>query len=173
MKRKAYSEEINFVTLTVIDWIDVFTRRVYSDFLIDCLNYCQNEKGLEIYAYVLMTNHLHMIVKASKAPITDVLRDFKTFTSKELFKMIKENRKESKKSWMLMAFRKNGRKNKLNHFHQFWQNGSHPVALYSNNVIQQKVDYIHLNPVKAGFVDEPSKYYYSSANPSNPLGVHI
>jgi len=168
MAREAYSKELNFVTLTVVNWIDVFTRRIYSDFIIKSLLYCQDNKGLQIYTYVLMTNHLHLIVR-SENHLSNILRDFKTYTSKKLYKMIRKNVEESKKDWMINAFERKGTKNNRNINHQFWQNGSFPVALYSNKVIQQKVDYIHDNPVRAGFVNSPEKYFYSSANPSNPL----
>jgi REP element-mobilizing transposase RayT len=173
MKRKTYSEELNFVTVTVVDWIDVFTRRIYSDFVIECLKFCHQEKGMEIYAYVLLTNHLHMVVRSFEDTLPDILRDFKTYTSKELFKMIASNPYESRKVWMLKAFEIAGLENPVNKNQQFWQNGNQPIALFSNKVIQQKVDYIHQNPVKAGFVDEASKYFYSSANPFNPLGILI
>lgn len=172
MKRKTYSEELNFVTLTVVDWIDVFNRRIYSDFVIQNLDYCRKLKGLDIFAYVLMTSHLHMIVKSEKI-LSDILRDFKTYTSKELVKMIACNSLESRKHWMMNSFQKAGDKNELNEYHQFWQNGNHPIALYSNKVILQKVDYIHENPVRAGFVDDPTNFYYSSANPRNPLGITL
>ncbi len=173
MKRKTYSEELNFVTLTVVDWIDLFTKRAYSDFVMESLYYCMKEKNLQIYAFVLMTNHLHMIVKAKDPSLPDVLRDFKSFTSKKIFEMVATNPQEGRKGWMLKAFRIHGMQNELNRYHQLWQNGSHPVALFSNKVIQQKLDYIHDNPVRAGFVDEASKYFYSSANPNNPLGIKI
>lgn len=169
MKRKIYPKEINFVTLTVVDWIDVFTRRLYKDLIIKNLSYCQQNKGLKIYAYVIMTNHLHLVVHSDQNLLSDILRDFKTYTSKELYKMIKANPQESRKKWMLNIFRKKGMENSLNKNHQFWQNGNYPVALYSNRVIQQKIDYIHQNPVKAGFVDSPERYYYSSANSLSPL----
>lgn len=98
MKRKLYTDEINFVTLTVVDWIDVFTRREYSDFIIDSLTYCQDKKALKIYAYVIMTNHLHIVAESRQNYLTDILRDFKTYTSKELFKMIQKNPQESRKN---------------------------------------------------------------------------
>lgn len=173
MKRKTYSEELNFVTLTVVDWIDIFTRKLYGDFIIENLAYSRQEKGLEIYSYVLMPDHLHMIVKSEEIPLTDILRDFKTFTSKKLFKMVLDNSQDSRRIWILKAFRDAGRNNPLNKNHQIWQNGNYPIALFSNKVIQQKVDYIHQNPVKAGLVENAEKYYYSSANLSNPLGVTI
>lgn len=172
MKRITHSEELNFVTLTVVDWIDVFTRRDYSDLIIYNLDYCRKHKGLEIFAFVIMTNHLHLIVKSNQS-LPAILRDFKTFTSKELVKSIAENPNESRKRWMIKSFKKAGHRNNLNKHHQFWQNGNHPVALYSHKVIDQKLNYIHDNPVRAGFVDDPTRYYYSSANPMNPLGVKL
>lgn len=171
MKRKTYPNEINFVTLTVVGWINVFTRRTYKDFIIENLSYCQKHKGLKIYAYVIMTNHLHLVIHSVQNLQSDILRDFKTYTSKELYKLIKNNPQESRKKWMLDFFQKKGMENGLNKKHQFWQNGNYPIALYSNRVIRQKIDYIHQNPVKAGFVDSPEKYYYSSANPLSPLKV--
>lgn len=173
MSRKIYPDEINYVTLTIVDWIDVFTRRIYGDFIIENLIHCQDYKDLKIYSYVLMTNHLHMITFSEKNLLSDILRDFKTYTSKRLFEMIKENVRESKRRWMIDIFRKRGSENNDNEGHQFWQSGNHPVALYSNEVIQQKIDYIHQNPVKAGFVDSPEKYYYSSANPTSPLPIDV
>ncbi|NGP75242.1 transposase [Balneolaceae bacterium YR4-1] len=172
MKRKTYSEEVNFVTLTVINWIDVFTRRIYNDILIQNLDYCRKRKGLEIFAFVIMTNHLHLIIKSDQC-LPAILRDFKTYTSKELVKSITSNPNESRREWMIESFKKAGAINNLNKNHQFWQNGNYPIALFSNKVILQKLDYIHENPVRAGFVDDPSKYYYSSANPNNPLGVKL
>lgn len=169
MKRKIYSGELNFVTLTVVGWINVFTRRIYKDFIIDNLAYCRQEKGLLIYAYVLMTNHLHLVIDTNRDLVPNILRDFKTFTSKKIVKMIKENPQESRKAWMIDSFKRYGANNNLNINHQFWRNGNYPVGLYSNKVIQQKIDYIQSNPVKAGFVSKPENYYYSSANPENPL----
>ena len=171
MKRKTYSNELYFVTLTVVDWVDVFIRRLYSDFIIDNLKYCQDKKNLDIFAYVIMTNHIHMIARSTKNPLSDVLRDFKTFTSKEIYKLIKDQQQESRKNWMLPIFDRHGRENPVNKGHQFWQNGNHPIVLYSNSVIDQKVNYIHENPVKAGFVSEAHEYYYSSAHPESPLKV--
>lgn len=114
-----------------------------------------------------------MIAFSEKNQLSDILRDFKTYTSKKLFEMIEDNIQESKRRWMLDIFRKKGDESKENKNHQFWQKGNYPVALYSNEVIQQKIDYIHQNPVKAGFVDSPEKYYYSSANPTSPLQIDV
>ncbi|MCC8426207.1 transposase [Mucilaginibacter sp. UR6-11] len=171
MSRNASTDELYFVTLTVTDWIDVFTRRIYSEFIVENLTWCQQNKGLNIYAYVIMTNHIHMVANVTNGSLGDVLGHFKTYTSKELFKMIKSNEQESRRDWMLYAFERAGKYNPLNVNHQFWQNGNYPVLLYSLPVINQKIDYIHDNPVRAGFVGSAHEFWYSSANPESPLKV--
>ncbi len=171
MSRSAATDELYFVTLTITNWIDIFTRRLYGDLIINNLIYCQQHKKLNIYAYVLMTNHLHMIANAEDGKLSDVLRDFKTYTSKELFKLINSNLQESRREWLLNAFEFAGKGNPLNKNHQLWQNGNYPILLYSPAVIQQKIDYIHDNPVRAGFVGSAHEYWYSSANPDSPLKI--
>jgi len=163
------SDELFFVTMTIVDWIDVFTRQIYFDFIIDNLKYCQSNKGLDIFEYVIMTNHIHMICLGKGTPLSDILRDFKSFTSKELVKLIKGNAKESRKHWIISAFRKAGKKNPLNENYQVWQNLNYPTLLDTPYLMDQKAEYIHKNPVVAGFVREPYEYYYSSANPDSPL----
>jgi putative transposase len=140
-------------------------------FIVDNLAYCQQHKKLNIYAYVIMTNHIHIVANVSEGSLGDVLRDFKTYTSKHLIKMITDNPIESKKEWMLSLFERAGKDNPANKIHQFWQHGNHPILLYSANVIQQKIDYIHDNPVRAGFVGSAHEYWYSSANPDSPLKI--
>lgn len=173
MSRAAATDDLYFVTLTITNWVDLFTRRIYSDFIIDNLAYCQKHKKLNIYAYVLMTNHLHLIANVEDGSLGDVLRDFKTFTSKQLFKLIEGNLSESRREWLLRSFEHAGSNNPRNAHHQLWQNGNYPVVLYSADVIQQKIDYIHNNPVKAGFVGSAHEYWYSSANPESPLKVNV
>ncbi|WP_374949144.1 transposase [Mucilaginibacter sp.] len=171
MSRNASTDELYFVTLTVVNWIDVFTRRYYNDFLIENLRYCQQHLNLNIYAYVIMTNHLHLVANVSDGSLGNVLGRFKSHTSKRLFEMIANNPQESRRDWMVKAFKQAGKYNPLNDDHQFWQNGNYPVSLYSNEIIQQKIDYIHLNPVRAGFVGAAHEYWYSSANAESPLQV--
>ncbi len=168
-KTASQPNELYFVTLTVVDWIDIFTRTLYFDFIIENLNFCQCKKNLEVYEYVIMTNHIHMICLGRDKPLSDILRDFKTFTAKGMIELIKNNEKESRKKWMLPAFRKHGKENPMNKTYQFWQNMNSPTLLYYNKIIDQKAEYIHQNPVKAGFVEEPFDWYYSSAHPNSPL----
>ena len=87
MKRHNTDDELYFITLTVVEWVDVFTRKEYKDFLIDNLRHCQENKGLQIYAYVIMTNHIHMIARSEEGKkLSDIIRDFKTYTSKSFIK---------------------------------------------------------------------------------------
>ena len=162
-------DELYFVTMTIVDWIDLFSRQIYFDLITDNLRFCQANKGLDIYEYVIMTNHVHMICLGNGTPLSDILRDFKSFTSKELVKLIKGNPKESRKKWILDTFKKAGKKNPLNENYQVWQNFNYPTLLEAPYLIDQKTEYIHMNPVVAGFVSEPYEYYYSSANPNSPI----
>src|SRR5471030_3124668 len=152
MQRNASTDELYFVTLTVVDWIDVFTRRQYNDFIIENLAFCQQHKKLNIYTYVIMTNHIHMAANVTDGSPGDVLGQFKSYTSKKLFEMIANNTQESRREWMIKAFERAGKYNPLNENHQFWQHGNYPVLLYSPAVIEQKIDYTHENPVRAEFV---------------------
>lgn len=156
-------EDLYFVTYTVVDWIDVFTRNEYKDILLDSWRYCQKHKGLQIYAWCVMTNHVHMIISSNKAELWSIMRDMKSFTSNTLKKTIDNNPNESRKKWMMQSFREAGVKNNNNDDFQLWQQHNHPIILDSNFLMDQKLEYIHNNPVKAGIVDEPEHYIYSSA----------
>ena len=171
MELHANDNQVYFVTLTVINWIDVFTRREYKDFIVNCLEFCRKNKGLEIYSFVIMSNHIHMIVRSRELPLGDVLRDFKTFTSKELFKSIKSYPKESRRKWMTDAFEAAGVFNPLNKKHQFWQNLNYPILIDNQKTFQIKQNYIHQNPVRAGFVVNDFEYLYSSASEFCPLTI--
>lgn len=152
-----------FVTFTVIRWIDVFTRRAYKDIIVESLKYCIENKGLQLYAWVIMSNHVHLIIGTKDKPMSDILRDVKRHTSKTITKAINENLQESRRDWMLWLFEREGRGNVNNEQYQFWQQGNHPIELWSNEVMDQKLDYLHNNSVTAGWVDAPADYLYSSA----------
>ena len=162
-KYKTQSDKLYYVTLTVVGWIDVFTRKEYVYELFKNLKYCQENKGLEIYAYVIMSNHMHLIARSKDKPLNIVLGNFKSYTSKELIKQIEANSQESRKEWLLHMFKFYGRGNSQNEEFQFWQNGNHAIELCNSEVIKQKINYIHNNPVKQGIVAQPQHYIYSSA----------
>lgn len=154
----------HFVTFTVVNWIDVFTRNEYRDIIIESLNYCIKHKGLRVHAFCIMTNHIHLIVSAYEGyKIAFIVRDLKKHTANTLLKAIIKNDRESKREWMLWMFERTGSKNASNDKYQFWQNGYHPVELSNVDMVEQRLNYIHDNPVRAGFVLSPEEFTYSSA----------
>ncbi|HET9429831.1 MAG TPA: transposase [Chitinophagaceae bacterium] len=154
---------IHFVTFAVVEWVDVFTRKIYKDILLDSIRHCQHNKGLCLYAWCLMTNHIHMIMSAQNNDSSGILRDFKKFTSKQLIAAIENNAQESRKDWMLRIFREQGASNSRNKDYQFWRQDNQPKEIYSAAFAAQKINYIHNNPVEAGIVDKAEDYLYSSA----------
>jgi putative transposase len=153
----------HFISFATVNWIDVFTRRVYKDVIIESLKYCIAHKGLEVYGYCIMTNHVHLIIGSPKEKIENIIRDMKKHTSKELIKMIEGNTQESRRSWMLWMFKRAGEHNINNKNYQFWQQNNHPVELFDHEIMDQKLDYIHNNPIEAGIVENAEDYIYSSA----------
>lgn len=165
IKNKINSGYIYFLTLTVVDWVDIFTRPVYKQILIESIKHCQKTKGLEVYAWCLMSNHLHLVAgvkEGSTNTLSDILRDFKKHTNKQILHEI-ENGTESRKKWMLNQFEFAGRYNPKITNYKFWQDGNEAKEIHSEEFLQQKIDYIHMNPVVAEIVDEPHHYKYSSA----------
>ena len=160
-----------FMTVTVEGWGDVFTRIEYKEEVVQSLKYCQEHKGLERYAWVVMTNHLHLIAKAGDADVGKVMWAFKSYSAKRMPDDIRSNPKESRRERMASTFEFLSRKRKKDSQATFWRTGIHPVELYSYDVICQKVNYIHENPVRAGIVTKPEHYLYSSAHPESPLTV--
>ncbi len=153
-----------FVTFATIGWIDVFTRPMYKSILLESMQFCQTNKGLDLNAWCLMTNHLHFIGSAREGFLmSNILRDMKKFTSKKIIEAIADNEQESRREWMLAIFKNAGNYNTNNKDFQFWQQDNRPIELWSNEVIQQKLTYIHNNPVAMGLVEEPWHWKYSSA----------
>jgi putative transposase len=144
-----------FVTCTVHQWVDVFTRKVYIDLLLESLKYCQKNKGLEIYAWVIMSNHCHFILRSSGNKLSDIMRDFKKHTAKKIVKAIEDNDLESRKRWLLWLLKKD------DHI-WFWEEGYHGEEIFTKEFFNSKLNYIHLNPVRAGLVEKEEEYVYSS-----------
>ncbi|WP_443938748.1 REP-associated tyrosine transposase [Pedobacter sp. MW01-1-1] len=154
-KYKFYNKEgLYFVSFATVYWIDVFVREQYVNILIESLDFCRKNKGMEIYCWCIMPSHVHLIFIAKNNNPGDILRDFKVHASKKMQKEIAENMQESRREWMLWMFKRAGEKNSNVRNGQFWQQHNKPIELWSNAVIDQKMDYIHNNPVEAGFVTE-------------------
>lgn len=186
------SDTIFFVTITVIDWVDVFTREDYKHIIAESLDFCRKKKGLCIYAWVLMTNHIHLIVShdENNEKLASTIGDFKKFTAKKVLKAIIENPQESRKNWMLKHFEEetikankdascsvskshftDGLQGCEKHYH-LWQRGYDSFCIYNIKMMRQKMDYLHANPVRAGIVDKPWEYRYSSyKNYSGEKGI--
>jgi REP element-mobilizing transposase RayT len=153
----------HFITFTVVGWIDIFSREKYKELFIQSLKYCQLNKGMVLHAWVIMTNHVHLIISSNNNKLENIVRDLKKYTSKQILKAIQENNAESRKEWMLNIFHYTGKGNSNNKEYQFWKQDYHPIELNSTEKIKQRLDYLHENPVQSGLVWEPWHYKYSSA----------
>ena len=147
---------VHFVTFTVHQWVDVFTRQQYVDILLDSIKYCQETKGLGIFAWVLMSNHIHFIVSAKDSNLSDIIRDLKKYTAKKIYAAIEANTFESRSAWLLKVLKF---ENKI----WFWEEGYHGEEIFSKSFFDTKLTYIHQNPVKAGIVEKEEEYLNSSA----------
>ncbi len=157
-------EHFYFVTFTVVYWLDIFIRQEYKNIFIESVKYCQKEKGLLVGAWCIMTSHVHLaIATKGENKLEDIIRDLKSYTSRHIRKYMINNPHESRKEWMLWMMEKAGKKNSSNKDFQFWQQHNHPIELSTYEILQQRIDYIHSNPVEAGFVGNPSDWLFSSA----------
>lgn len=156
-------EGLYFVSFATVNWIDVFTRSAYSDIVVDSLIYCKKNLGLTLYCWCIMPNHVHLIFSANENNPDVLLGRIKEHTSKQIIKAITDNIQESRREWLLWMFKRAGAKSSNVTNYQFWQHQNKPIQLWSAEVIQQKADYLHNNPVEAGYVTESWHWKYSSA----------
>ena len=147
----------HFITSTVVQWLPVFNTNACCDILVGSLQYCRQHKGLQVYAWVIMPTHFHAIVSAPD--LSGTLADLKKFTARRIVDQVKLEGRE----WLLNQFSYYRAAHKDTQ-HQVWQEGFHPEALESDSLMQQKSEYLHHNPVKAGFVASPEHWRYSSAH---------
>jgi len=152
-----------FLAFQVVGWADVFIRKEYRDILIESFEYCRENKGLELFSYVIMTNHVHLIIRSKYEDLSGLVRDIKKHTSKQVFSTIKTNDKESRKEWLRMIFKYHAKYNKRSGTYQLWTHENHAVELSTNEMIDSRINYVHDNPVRAGWVENPEDYLYSSA----------
>ncbi len=152
------SQGTYFVTCTVVAWLPVFTAAPRCDILVEALEYCRAHKGLKINAWVVLDNHFHAILTAPDLP--RVLADFKRHTAQIILDQLKKEGCE----WLLNQFEYFRAKYKAESRYQVWQEGSHPQEIGADEMMQQKIDYIHGNPVKRGLVAGAEHWRYSSAH---------
>jgi REP element-mobilizing transposase RayT len=166
----ADNDKIYFVSFATTNWIDVFIRNEYKDAILNSIRYCQLHKDLELYGWCIMTSHVHLIIGTNGNPLQNIMRDLKRHTAEILHKLIQTNTTESRREWMLWiacpdlsGMERAAKKNNNPAKFQLWQPESHPIQLMNNEMAHQKLDYIHNNPVDAGFVTKAEEWTYSSA----------
>jgi REP element-mobilizing transposase RayT len=151
-----------FVTWTSVDWLPLFDKEPYRQIVLDSLNYFRTEKNTQLNAFVIMPTHLHAILWPEIGiSLSDVIRDFKRFTSREISReAIRQCAAE-----FIEVFKRARNENRAQDVstYQVWQEGSHPEAIFTEKFARQKMDYIHMNPVRAGLVEMATDWPYSSA----------
>jgi REP element-mobilizing transposase RayT len=140
-----------------VEWIPVFTKREYFEVIIDSLKFAQKKKGLKLFSYVILDNHFHMIISANG--ISKTVQSIKAYSAKQILKLLHYQRK----FWLLNQFRYYKKRFKPQSTYQVWQEGYHPKLIRGMRMFNQKMNYIHNNPVKLGLVDRPEYWRYSSA----------
>jgi REP element-mobilizing transposase RayT len=147
----------HFLTCTVVAWLPVFTRPETVQIVLDSWRFLQQERRLVLYGFVILENHLHFI--ASAANLSKEVKHFKSYTARRLIDHL-----ESQNALTLLqelSFYK--ARHKIQSQYQFWQEGSHPQLIEGDVMMLQKLEYMHNNPVKRGYVDDPVHWRYSSA----------
>jgi putative transposase len=148
-----------YSTCTIVNWLPIFQSEMYFQTVIDSLNFCRLNKGLYLLAYVIMPTHLHLVTANSEqTTLSEIMRDFRQFTAKQIRKLLEMEGR----TIFLNLFAK-AAENLTKQEYKIWADDFHPVALKSDRWVRQKVDYIHYNPVRKGFVELPEHWKYSSA----------
>jgi REP element-mobilizing transposase RayT len=146
-----------FLTCTIVAWLPVFTRQETVGIVLDSWRFLQDHERLTVFGYVILENHLHLI--ASAGDISKEIGDFKSFTARKII----DSLQEQSAGTLLEQLRFYKSRHKTDRPYQLWQEGSHPQQIQNEEMMRQKLEYIHNNPVKRGYVDEPAHWRYSSA----------
>lgn len=163
------TNRIYYVTLSLVGGVDVFTNGLYLKIAFDGLKFYQQNKKLEIYAYVAMSNCIHLIVKSKTEPVNIIFGRFKSYTAKEILHVIEEGVYEKRKDWMLLVFRYHAKyKTNYDEFH-FWDSDNQLIPLETLEAIHEKIAFIHNIPVEAGLVSQASHWVFSSAHNQSTL----
>jgi putative transposase len=147
----------HFLTCTIVEWLPIFTRPEAVQIVLDSWAYLQRAKRLTIFAYVILENHLHLI--AASDDLSKEIGDFKSYTARQIIDWLRRTNSQA----MLELLQHCKSAHKVNRDYQLWQEGSHPQQILSEEMMRQKIEYIHHNPVKRGYVDDPLHWRYSSA----------
>lgn len=165
-----------FVTSTLLDWVNLFADEKFANIVVEELKFRIAKKELLLYAYVIMPNHFHLIISSDSIP--SVMRSIKSYTAKKIIRELELiansiNNGASRAAGnyslnsmqcktLLKLFEKNKLHSKSDSNYQVWQEGYHPKLILTDDEFGQKINYIHNNPVKKGFVGHPEEWKYSS-----------
>jgi putative transposase len=147
----------HFMTNTVVAWLPVFAHPEFANVILDSWRFLRREREVEILAYVIMENHLHWIAVGPQ--LSKRVGEFKSFTATTIIKAMEERGYKT----MLQELEYFKLRHKTNQTHQMWQEGSHPQMIECDEMMWQKIEYIHCNPLRRGHVDDPLHWRYSSA----------
>lgn len=155
----------HFFTLTLVEWVDLFSRQWYKDILLENLCFYTKNQQFVLHAYVVMTNHVHLIASAGPTvKLAEGIRSLKRFTAKKIFDtLIKDDLQEPRRHWLRWIFEAQGKKSSSNEHFKIWIHENHPVELGSAALQEQRLEYIHQNPVRAGICYRAEDYVYPSA----------
>ncbi len=147
----------HFLTITVVNWIPLFSSPYLVQILLDSLCFLQKEERMTLYAYSIMENHLHLT--AAALDLSKQIGDFKSYPARKMIDYLIENK--AYRVLDQLAWHK--ARHKEDRDYQLWQEGAHPELIQGVEMMRQKVEYIHNNPVKRGYIDLPTHWRYSSA----------
>ncbi len=153
----------HFLTCTIVGWLPVFTRPEATQIVLDSWRFLHDRGRLALLGFVVMENHLHFIASAGD-PSKEV-GDFKTFTARAILDALARRRDRA----LLAEFRNRKLAHRTDRTFQLWQEGSHPKEIGTEGMLRQKLEYVHDNPVRRGYVDRPEHWRYSSAR--NYMGL--
>jgi len=158
-------DQVHFLSPTIIQWLPLFTKKSYQSIILESIRFCQTHKGLLLFGWVIMPDHLHLLARANERQnLSNIVRDFKRHTAKLLFQEM-QSQKESRKNWMNWLCKEYCSKASIkNKNYVIWQPGNYAIPIRGgSNDMEVKLNYIHENPVRAGLVSVPEHYALSSA----------
>jgi putative transposase len=161
---KEHQYGCHFITLNVVDWVDIFIRPVYKQIIVHSLNHFISTKGLNIYAWCLMTNHLHLVANAASHTLPEIEKEFKNFTAQKILEDISVE-PTKRLEWMMARFESFSNLLGLHKKFQIWQTCTNPVYISLQKPVQliEQIEFIHNNPVRDRIVTTAEDYLYSSA----------
>jgi len=146
-----------FATCAVVNWLPLFSKPDLAKVVLDSMEFLRTERRLVLHAYVLLENHLHLI--GSSSEFSKEMKNLKSFTARGIVDCLEKS--GSKFYLEQLSFLK--RPDKKDQTYQVWQEGFHPQAILNESMLRQKIEYIHYNPVRRGYVDYAEQWRYSSA----------